>query len=205
MSRAKGVVKPTPVVARNRVIELRYARASEVQTHPLNWRVHGKHQRKVMRGLFKELGNVKPVDVYIPREGDRLVTEGRLKADVPCLMDGHLRKEELPSDFMLALNVTDLTEAEALKYLATCDPTSALAEQDDAKFAEVLSQIDSEDGAVMKMLGDLYDVPEGGDDTSGDDVPENYQILIECESEEQQRELLERFAEEGVKCRSMIS
>jgi len=38
-----------------------------------------------------------------------------------------------------------------------------------------------------------------------DEIPEQYMILIECESEQTQAELLERFSVEGLKCRALIS
>ena len=38
-----------------------------------------------------------------------------------------------------------------------------------------------------------------------DEIPEQYMILIECESEQTQAELLDRFSVEGLKCRALIS
>jgi hypothetical protein len=201
----KDAVKHAPIDVKDRVVGFTRARVSDVQTHPLNWRKHGKHQRQVMRGLYKEIGFAKPIDVYIPKDSDRLVLAGKLRAGVPCIMDGHLRTEELKPDYEVPLNITDLTEDEALKYLATADPVSALADQDDALFAECLSAIDTDDAAIQKMLGDLYDVPEGGDGEDTSDMPERFEILIDCKSESEQRALLERFEREGIKCRSLIS
>jgi len=38
-----------------------------------------------------------------------------------------------------------------------------------------------------------------------DEIPEQYMILIECESEQTQAELLDRFSVEGLKCRALMS
>ncbi len=38
-----------------------------------------------------------------------------------------------------------------------------------------------------------------------DEIPEQYMILIECESEQTQAELLDRFSAEGLKCRALMS
>ena len=38
-----------------------------------------------------------------------------------------------------------------------------------------------------------------------DEITEQYMILIECESEQTQAELLDRFSVEGLKCRALIS
>jgi len=38
-----------------------------------------------------------------------------------------------------------------------------------------------------------------------DEIKEQYMIIIECENEPAQAELLERFSQEGIKCRALIS
>ena len=45
------------------------------------------------------------------------------------------------------------------------------------------------------------DLPRGDQDA----LPEQYYVLIECEDEPQQRELLARFHEEGLKCQAKMS
>lgn len=46
---------------------------------------------------------------------------------------------------------------------------------------------------------------DGPEKTKAPLIPEAYGIHIECESESQQLELLEKFDEEGLKCRALIS
>jgi hypothetical protein len=41
--------------------------------------------------------------------------------------------------------------------------------------------------------------------TEPEEIPEQYMILIECETEQEQAELLERFNGEGLKCRALLS
>lgn len=41
--------------------------------------------------------------------------------------------------------------------------------------------------------------------TEPEEIPEQYMILIECETEQEQAELLERFNKEGLKCRALLS
>jgi hypothetical protein len=196
-----------PATVRDRVVELRKCKPSEVQDHPMNWRVHEAAQHSAMRDLFREVGYVKPVDVYIPQPGDPLVVAGKLKPLVPCLMDGHLRKADVPEDFELSLNVTDLNEAEALKYLATCDPLAALAGQDDDKLMELLANVDSDSAAVQRMLGDLVDVGDGDgeEDEEADGGGEQFQILITCEGEDQQRTLIEELVQRGIQHKAMLA
>ena len=55
---------------------------------------------------------------------------------------------------------------------------------------------------IEKMLG--Y-IPESKDEDFEEEIPVNYAILIECSDEEEQKRLLERFTQEGLKCRALIS
>jgi hypothetical protein len=209
--------KPVKTVA-SRVVRLDHYLPSELQSHPLNWRTHGDDQKGAMDGLLRENGFVKPADVYIPQATDKLVTEGivvggelrKLKADVPCVMDGHLRRERVPADFKIPCNVTDLNEAEALKYLATADPLSAMADQSDENLVAVLGLIDSDDRYVQAMLSELVqlDGSEGGDEEEEDDEPgatDKYQIVINCASEEQQREMVAELTERGLDFRALVA
>lgn len=212
----KGAAAAAKAAPRDRVVRMERRPAGEVQEHPLNWRVHGKDQTAVLGDLMGEIGYTTPVNCYVPRAGDRLVDEGvlvngtlrKLTAGVPCMYDGHLRRTSVPADFEIPCNVTDLTEEEALKALATADPVSAMAAQDDHKLMEVLSQIDSESAAIQKMLADLVDVPEGGgdeDNSGGGEQPGSFQILVTCSGEEQQRELIEEFLGRGVEHKALLA
>jgi hypothetical protein len=69
---------------RNRIIELRYVRASDLVHNPKNWRGHSKQQRKVYRDLVDAIG-------FAGAELARVLDDGRL-----MLIDGHMRAEEHP-------------------------------------------------------------------------------------------------------------
>lgn len=201
----------------NRVVGLRKVLAGDleaIQDHPLNWREHGDDQKRTMDDLLGEVGFIKPVDVYLPKPEDTFVTAGvmvggqlvRLKAGVPCIMDGHLRRERLPADFELTLNVTDLDQSEALKYLATCDPLAGLAGQDDERLVEVLSMVDSDSAAVQKMLADIADIDTStGEENDGDAPDGKFQILITCRDEDEQRALVEELIGRGVEHKALLA
>lgn len=55
-----------------------------------------------------------------------------------------------------------------------------------------------------QVLGESEEEEEGAENQLGE-IKEIYQILISCTSEAEQVELLERFSEEGLQCRSLIS
>lgn len=204
----KKVVPLKASQVRDRVVRVDRILAGGLVSHPMNWRKHGHEQRAAMRDVVKDIGFVKPVDAYIAREGDAFVAEGKLRVGAIVIMDGHCRVEEMPKDFLVPVNITDLTEDEARYYLATCDPLSGLAAQDDAKLMELLASVDSDSAAVQKMLGDLVDVDgSGGDeDAGGDDAGAGkFQIVITCETEDAQRELLEEFMSRGLAVKALVA
>lgn len=128
---------------RDRIVELRRVRASELVPNPKNWRTHNTKQRKALRTMIGRLG-------FAGAELAVQLDDGRL-----MLIDGHLRAEEYP-DAELPVLVTDLTLEEADALLATFDPISAMAGRDD----EALSALMADVGGVF---GDLMDIFESMD------------------------------------------
>jgi len=179
---------------KNRIIGIREVPVASLRPNPKNWRTHPQAQRDALKGLLAEVGYAVPA---LARE----LPDGSL-----MLIDGHLRAETVTGTMPVC--VLDVTEEEADKLLATIDPLSGLAGQDDAKVAELLAGVQSDSAAVQAMLAELYKLPEPEAPKAEEEPPltkEAFQILVECKDEQQQAELLERFAEEGITCRSLIS
>ena len=100
---------------RDRIVELRRVRASELRHNPKNWRTHPTGQRNAVRGVLADVGYV---DALLARQRD----DGQLE-----LVDGHLRAETTPDEVVPVL-VLDVNEAEADKLLAVLDPLVGLAQ-----------------------------------------------------------------------------
>lgn len=177
---------------RDRVKELRRVRASELAPNPRNWRTHPDAQRDALRGVLAEIGYA---DALLVRE----LSDGRLE-----LIDGHLRAETTP-DALVPVLVLDVNEQEALKILLTHDPLAAMAGVDARQVSELVAEHPFDSPAVNEMLArleqdvaaaeaDLADQPEVA-------IPESFQVVVECESEEEQQAVYERMREEGYKCR----
>jgi hypothetical protein len=180
---------------RDRVKELRRVQASELLPNPRNWRTHPPAQQDALRGVLAEVGYA---GALLARELD----DGRLQ-----LIDGHLRAETTP-DILVPVLVLDVDEREALKILVTHDPLSALAGADAEKLNEALSECDINNPAVMAMLADLdeqvrqaNDAVEEAAERAEVEIPESWQVVVECSSEDEQREVFERMRNEGFKCR----
>ena len=126
---------------RDRILELRRIKASELVPNRRNWRRHPPAQRAALRGLLNEIGYA---DALLARE----TSEGLV------LIDGHLRAETTP-DALVPVLVLDVTEEEADKLLATLDPLAAMAESDKTSLEQLLAGIQTEDAAVRVLLASL--------------------------------------------------
>ena len=180
---------------RDRIKELRRVKAGTLRPHPHNWRTHPKAQRDALCGLLAEVGYA---DALLARE----LPDGSLE-----LIDGHLRAETTP-DMDVPVLVLDVDEEEANKILATLDPLANLAEADNDMLAEVLANVDTANDAVRAMLDQMLarpqSSPEGTEESAAPpevEVPEAYQVVIECRDEAEQQAVYERITAEGLKCR----
>jgi DNA modification methylase len=137
------------VSLRDRVIDFRRVPAVELAAHPKNWRKHPKHQQNALRGLLAEIG-------FAGAALARVDTDGKL-----TLIDGHLRKEMLPSETIPVL-VTDLNEKEAETLLAAYDPIGALATRDEEALRNLLARISTDNADVQTLLERLGKEPVPG-------------------------------------------
>ncbi len=69
--------------------------------------------------------------------------------------------------------------------------------------AELLADVETDSAAVRDMLEQLSQDAESSDSRSDPevDIPESYQVVVECEDEEEQRRVYERIKSEGYRCR----
>ena len=178
---------------RNRIIRHVRVRAGELVPHELNPRVHSDAQRRALQMLYDEIGFARSLLAYP-------LADGRLK-----LIDGHLRATMDPEQ-EVEVEVVDVSDAEARALLLAIDPLAQLAgyESDTLDRLRTLAEADS---AAVKSLWDV--IAEASERTrkalQRPEPPEQFFVLIECDDEEQQRELLTRFHEEGLKCQAKMS
>jgi ParB-like chromosome segregation protein Spo0J len=180
---------------RDRIKELRRVQASHLRPHANNWRTHPQTQQDALRGILAELGYA---DALLARE----LPDGTLE-----LIDGHLRAEITP-DVEVPVLILDLDDQEAAKLLALHDPLAALAAADRDALAELLTQIETDNDALRRVLDEMLEEPELPPDAQSPDgpppevdVPETFQVVVECPDETQQQDLYQRLTAEGFKCR----
>lgn len=108
----------------------------------------------------------------------------------------------------------DVTPEEELRILVVDNRTTRIGQDDTTKITDILAELSNTpiglDGTGYSAddLDALIDSLTGTDepaDSQEQVIPETFSILIECDNETQQTELLDRFTEDGLKCRSLIS
>lgn len=132
---------------RDRIIELRRVRASELVRNPANWRRHPSQQRQALRGILAEVGFA---DAVLARP----LPDGRLE-----LIDGHMRADEA-LDQEIPVLVVDLNDDEAKKLLAVLDNVTTLAETDPEALNALILQIEADDAELRRLLALLADSAE---------------------------------------------
>jgi hypothetical protein len=179
---------------RDRIKELRRVRAAELRPNPRNWRLHPPEQQEALRGVLAEVGYA---DALLARE----LADGTL-----MLIDGHLRAETTPNSIVPVL-VLDVDEAEADKILLTHDPLAGMATASDEHLRELLAEVRTESAAVRGLFESLakergaWSANERLPDAPEVNIPESYQVVVECRDEEDQQSVFERMRAEGYRCR----
>ncbi len=185
---------------RDRIKELRRVRADSLRPHPKNWRTHPNAQRDALRGVLADVGYA---DALLARELD----DGQLE-----LIDGHLRAETTP-DAEVPVLVLDVSAEEADKILLTHDPLAALAGIDQQRVDELQATCEFDHPQVEAMLDGLAQEIASAEterETPRDkpnvdihevDIPESYEVVVQCDSEGEQQEIYQRMTEEGYRCR----
>lgn len=181
---------------RNRIARHVRVRAGELVPHELNPRIHTDAQRRALQLLYEEIGFARSLLAYE-------LPDGRLK-----LIDGHLRAGMDP-EHEVDVEVLDVNDAEARALLLAIDPLAQLAGYE-AETLERLRQTAEADSAAVRSLWEiLQDASARTHERLGRAAPaempgEQFYVLIECDGEEQQTELLARFRAEGLRCQAKI-
>jgi ParB-like chromosome segregation protein Spo0J len=183
----------TPI--RNRIVDHVTVRAGDLVPHPLNFRQHPQHQREALAASLQEVGFARSLLGY-------RLPDGRIQ-----LIDGHLRAEHDP-DAPVTVELVDVSEDEARKLLLTLDPLAALAETDARAAAELARRVETD--AVA--LADLWQSLAANDATARaaldqaaePPTTEQFLILITCDSEEHQTNLLAELHNRGLSCKALL-
>jgi ParB-like chromosome segregation protein Spo0J len=189
------------VVPRNRIKAHVRVRAGDLVPHELNPRRHTEAQRATLAALYAEIGFARSLLAYE-------LPDGRLK-----LIDGHLRQDLTP-DLEVDVEVLDVSDAEARALLLSLDPLAQLADYDHTALDRLRALTSTSSDAVANLWASIDQSATATEEAlagsrarqpRSETIPEQYLILVECADEETQVALLERFQQEGLKCRALLS
>lgn len=128
------------------------------------------------------------------------------------LLDGHLRVELAleRKEKQVPVKFVAISRKEEKLFLSTYDPLSTLAGADSEILEKLLEQIRSDDADIQNLLSKV--ASDGGaqtfapeSDRSVDEWKERFDILVECDNESQQKEILSMLERKGISCRALIS
>ena len=127
---------------RDRIVELRRVKASDLRRNPQNWRLHPEGQRSALSAVLQSIGFVGAL-------------AGRQMKDHVELLDGHLRAD-IADDSEVPVLILDLNDTEAAQMLVTFDPLGSLALVDDSKLSHIRDNIVLDENAESRrMIADL--------------------------------------------------
>jgi hypothetical protein len=180
---------------RNRIKRHQRVRAGDLVANELNPRMHSQAQRAALASIYGEIGFARSLLAYE-------LPDGRLK-----LIDGHLRADLNP-DHEVEVEVLDVDDAEARALLLVIDPMAQLAGYD----PDILERLRAQAEENFRAVKDLWQTLQEANakamraaEAMRQAPPEQFLVVVECEDEEQQRELLARFHEEGLRCQAKIA
>ena len=182
---------------RNRIKAHVRMRAGDLVPHELNPRTHGEAQRAALAALYAEIGFARSLLAYE-------LPDGRLK-----LIDGHLRQDLAP-DMEVEVEVLDVSDAEARALLLSLDPLAQLADYDHAALDRLRSLTSTSSDAIANLWASIAQTNAAVEESlaaarRSPSIPEQFLILVECADEQTQIELLQRFQQEGLKCKALVS
>jgi hypothetical protein len=129
------------IAIKNRIKELRYVTAQELEPHPLQHRLHPDKQKQALDAALREIGIA---DALLAYEVD-----GKLR-----LIDGHGRREVAP-DTKWPVLVLDVNDAEAKQILAQHDALAGLAEVDAGALDALLREVSSGEEALQALFSEM--------------------------------------------------
>jgi len=201
---------------KNRIVEHRRVRASELKPHPLNWREHPKSQQQALKAILEEVGVARSLLCYVAEEDrgrrtGREVQEGFL-LDEPApepltLIDGHLRADLNPQE-MVDVEILDVDDEEARKLLFTLDPLTELAKPNQDIVRNLLAITTSESEYLTQLWGRVALATQQSKEALAA-VPQrlfenHFLVLITCNGEEQQLELLKEMKSRNLEVKAVI-
>ena len=175
-----------------------------------NWREHDEKQRSVLRAYLDSIGVAGAAVAWVADDEARdQLRENPFEPWLAgyggtfTLIDGHMRREEIA---VVPTLVTDLDKPEADELLLTFDPIGQLAKRNETLLGELIASTPRREGGVA-LLDELMKFTGRRERRKGRREEERsvvgFVVLVECDSEDHQLEVIGRLMGEGLRCRAL--
>src|SRR5580692_10915444 len=169
----------TPI--RNRINGHRRVRAGDLVPHEWNYRLHPDGQKDALQALYQEVGFARNLLAYE-------LPDGRLK-----LIDGHLRRDIDP-DMEVEVEILDVNEDEARELLLSIDPLVGLGQMQEQLYERLRQNTATSQPELEAMWQATAQQNQEELDRLrkpiAQTVPEQWMLLVMCQDEKHQLELL---------------
>jgi len=164
---------------------------TELSLDPKNARKHSARNLEAIAASLNKFGQRKPIVVH---RGVVLAGNGTLEA-AKSLGWTEIDVAEVPDDW-------DNDTAKA--YALADNRTAELAEWDESELAKQLLELEDNGWDIAQLSFEIKDNFIEEKDTEEKPFAERYEVVIECDNEDQQSSLLLRLSEEGLKVRAIV-
>lgn len=177
-------------------IKIERRRIETLLPDPTNARRHSERNIQAIQAAYRRFGQQKPIVI----DAKNIVVAG----------NGQLEAAKREGWDWIECKVFEGSTADARAYALADNRTGELAEWDQEVLMETLESLDPalqlDAGWSAKELEQLLssDTAGAAGDATGDAGPEVWGVIVTCESEEQQRQLMTQLDDEGFTVRAMI-
>ena len=170
-------------------LKIEYSTLDKLKPYDKNARKHQEADLSTIKASITEFGMSDPIGVW---GKDNVIVEGHGR---------YLACKELGIDKVPVIHLDHLTDEQRRAYALAHNKTAEMSEWDIDLLGYELDDIFDIDMSDFGFdLSEDEDAPPEREDLS-DKVGETYEVIIECDNEEQQAEIYEKLRKEGLSCR----
>ena len=171
-------------------LKIEYLSLDKLKPYDKNARKHQEADLSTIKASITEFGMSDPIGVW---GKDNVIVEGHGR---------YFACKELGIDNVPVIHLDHLTDEQRRAYALAHNKTAEMSEWDFDLLGEELDGILDID---MSDFGFNFDVDEENNDDENEksevDLKENYELIIECESEFDMQEKYDMLKEMGIECR----
>jgi len=173
-------------------MEIQIVSIDDLSLDENNARIHDEKNLAAIKGSLQEFGQRKPIVI---NDYNMVIAGNGTVVAAGLLGWTKIETVKIPSDW---------TEEQTKAFALADNRTAELGTWDNDILAQQLIELQDVD-FLIEQIGFLHEEPKVIDDsTESVDWEDKYEVLIDCENEFQQQELLVRLSGEGYKVRAML-